>query len=215
MIDKYQAIYPLQSKEILFKMKNLSKEINYDKIIKKFGETLEILFSKEEYNGVYSIRKQIINFYKWKCKLCSIEFYDHLNNGRVPKCPKCYPKFSSLAEKQVVDYCKSLGLDIIENDRLVIKPHEIDVYLPDCKLAIEYNGLYYHSIKFKNKYYHQNKVKLAQEKGIRLLHIWEHEWIENKEQVKEKIQYYINNLQEEIEIKEPVLHSIQSYSIWI
>jgi hypothetical protein len=60
------------------------------------------------------------------------------------------------------------------------------VYLPSRKLAIEFNGLYWHSEVGgkKNRIYHVNKTKLAELRGVRLIHIFEDEWIEKKDLVK-------------------------------
>ena len=62
------------------------------------------------------------------------------------------------------------------HNRTILAGLEIDIYLPDYKLGIEFNGDYYHSSAFKDKYYHQHKSLLAISKGINLVHIWEHEW---------------------------------------
>lgn len=65
---------------------------------------------------------------------------------------------------------------IIENDRNAIKPYELDIYLPDLNLAIEYNSIKYHSIKeVGNAYYHIKKSIRCRRVGIRLIHIYEFE----------------------------------------
>lgn len=54
---------------------------------------------------------------------------------------------------------------------------ELDVYLPTLNLAVEYNGLIWHSTKFSKSLHHlADKTKLAESKGIRLLHIYADEW---------------------------------------
>jgi response regulator of citrate/malate metabolism len=70
-----------------------------------------------------------------------------------------------------------LGPSFIKN-RTMLDGLEIDFYNETLKLGIEFNGDYWHSDIFKDKYYHQNKSKLAETKGIRLIHIWEHEWLD-------------------------------------
>jgi hypothetical protein len=44
------------------------------------------------------------------------------------------------------------------------------------KLGFEFNGLYWHSNKFKEKNYHLNKTDWFKEKGI-YAYIWEDDWI--------------------------------------
>ena len=68
------------------------------------------------------------------------------------------------------------------NNRDVIKPQEIDIFIPEHNIAIEFNGLYWHNEKSgKDKWYHYNKTKKCAEKGIRLIHIFEDEWLNNQE----------------------------------
>jgi len=53
---------------------------------------------------------------------------------------------------------------------------ELDIYIPKLNIAIEFNGVYWHSEVFKNKDYHINKTKICKSSGIELLHIWEDDW---------------------------------------
>ena len=79
--------------------------------------------------------------------------------------------------------CNTFSLYIIfeKNNRHILNGKELDIYIPDYNVAIEYNGTYWHSSLYKDKNYHYNKSKLCEEKGIRLIHIWEYEW-ENERQ---------------------------------
>ena len=89
---------------------------------------------------------------------------------------------SSYFEKEICEFVKSIySNEIVENDRKIIYPKELDIYIPDYNVAIEYNGTYWHSSLYKDKNYHYDKSKLCEEKGIRLIHIWEYEW-ENERQ---------------------------------
>ena len=75
--------------------------------------------------------------------------------------------------------------DKLENHRKLIFPLELDIYIPSAKLAIEYNGLLYHSRGYDSsskanspdfpRDYHLNKTKLCEEQGVQLLHIFEGE----------------------------------------
>lgn len=59
-------------------------------------------------------------------------------------------------------------------DRTTIAPYELDIYLPELKLAIEYNGIYYHSTEMgTSKDYHLRKSLMCRDKGIRLIHIYD------------------------------------------
>ena len=88
--------------------------------------------------------------------------------------------YRSRYEKEIANMVKGAKLTV----RDVISPYELDIYIPDKKLAIEFNGNYWHSDIFKDRYYHQNKTIECAKKGIQLIHIFEYEWIDS---VKHKI----------------------------
>ena len=71
---------------------------------------------------------------------------------------------------------KDLNIDNVVLNSKILNGQEIDIYLPDYKLGIEFNGTYWHSDLFKDKLYHFNKSILAEQLGIRLVHIYQYEW---------------------------------------
>jgi G:T-mismatch repair DNA endonuclease (very short patch repair protein) len=68
------------------------------------------------------------------------------------------------------------------NDKALIGK-ELDIVIPEIKLAIEYNGLYWHSINgSKYKFgQHLSKTQSCEKLGYRLLYVWEDEWADNPE----------------------------------
>ena len=99
-------------------------------------------------------------------------------------CPKCAATCSK-QEQEVRDFIHSLGLRFKVNCRQTISPKEIDIVIESHKLAIEYNGLYWHSKKGKN--YHANKTESCKLAGFRLIHIFEDEWLEKRQIVESRI----------------------------
>ena len=99
----------------------------------------------------------------------------------------------SQKEKDLYNYITSIYKgNIIKRDRKELGGLELDIYIPDQRIAIEFNGGYWHSDEFKSKKYHQEKTILCARKGIRLIHIFEYEWDDlNK---REKILKYIKNV---------------------
>lgn len=99
-------------------------------------------------------------------------------------------------QSQVYDYIKLIyNGNILFNTKNIIKPLELDIYIPEKNVAIEFNGLYWHSINSGiDKYYHQLKSFKCKEKGIRLIHIYEDEWLnENKQKIiKDIIKHALN-----------------------
>jgi len=94
------------------------------------------------------------------------------------------PKKSSY-EQLVEQFLVNNNQKFVINTRSIIAPYELDFYLPDLKVAIEINGLRWHSEHFANKdrYYHLQKTKLCKEKDIRLIHIFEDEFNNHQETV--------------------------------
>jgi hypothetical protein len=72
----------------------------------------------------------------------------------------------------------------LSGDREILEGKELDFYIKDYNLALEFNGLYWHSDKFKSNDYHQNKTIDCLNKKIQLFHIWEDDWFNKKEIVK-------------------------------
>ncbi len=110
-------------------------------------------------------------------------------------CPYCDNSHTSLLEKEIVEFIKSIySGTIIENDRTILKPKELDIYLPELKteahsngLAIEFDGFYYHNGNVKPANFHSEKTENCEKQGIQLIHIFENEWLFKQEIVKSKL----------------------------
>jgi hypothetical protein len=101
-------------------------------------------------------------------------------------CPKCGQKYN-YSQIELTEYIKSLGFDVTENDKNVISPLELDLYIPSKNIAIEFDGIYWHSELYKPDDYHINKTNQCEAKGIRLIHIFEDEWKHKKDIVKSRL----------------------------
>lgn len=106
------------------------------------------------------------------------------------RCCHCKIIISS-GHQEIIDELKDLNPTI--NTRQIIKPKELDIYFEDKKLAIEYCGLYWHSdVKKTNPSYHYNKVEACNKLGVRLITIFEDEWINKKEVCLSRIKNALN-----------------------
>ena len=84
-------------------------------------------------------------------------------------------------------------------------------YIPNKKLAIEYNGLYWHSeLNNTNKNYHLNKTKLCENKDIRLIHIFEDEWNNKQQIVKNRLKYILKLIPYKIFARKCIIKEINS-----
>jgi len=104
------------------------------------------------------------------------------------RCFSCNPLCQSTFEMEVGAFIKSLGVNILTNDRKIISPLELDIVIPDFNIAIECNGDYWHSYTSpetkdeRNKHLH--KMEVAGAAGYQLIQIAEHEWFSKTEQIK-------------------------------
>ncbi len=102
---------------------------------------------------------------------------------------------NSLPQKQIYEFIKSIyDGEIIYNDWDVLGNLELDIYIPELKIAFEHNGLPSHSFtenSIKAKYKHIDKTNKCESLGIRLIHIRGDHWQKQKDLVKSMIKNVI------------------------
>ena len=204
--------YPTQNKDVMNKIKqsNLkkfgvecslqNKEIR-DKVARSYLKKLEHAKSQ----NLYCVKDLAIIFNKSESTITMDLKRLNINVVKFEKDFRVYVKQSDLkiledyfintecsgisySEKEIVEFIKSIYSDeIIENSRSIISPKELDIYIPQKNLAIEYDGLYWHDENHIENNYHLNKTKLCNKKGIDLIHVFEDDWLERKEIVKSMI----------------------------
>jgi hypothetical protein len=87
-----------------------------------------------------------------------------------------FVEYSSF-ENEVKTYLLEHNVIFSANNRTIISPSELDIYIPEKHIAIECNGSFWHSeFNGKNSEYHLTKTLLCEKLGIQLIHIWEHDW---------------------------------------
>lgn len=100
----------------------------------------------------------------------------------------CVGRASSNQEMQVRDFVKTFGTDVVANDRKQIAPYELDIWLPSQRVAIEYCGLYFHKEhNIEDRKRHLKKHEMCAEKNIRLVTIFEDEWVNNRAGVENRL----------------------------
>ena len=117
---------------------------------------------------------------------------DRFKFDRYPLCRDCFANLtSSKAEQEIADYISTFySGELVKNDRSIISPLELDLYYPEKRIAVEFNGDYWHNENHKSKDYHLNKYLKCRERGILLVSIFESDWSINKEDIK----YYLKDL---------------------
>jgi len=135
---------------------------------------------KSEYKGMnYKVELECPEKHIW---------YTTLGNFKKGNtCPICSHKGLSRAQIEIETIIKLYKFETISNYKPdFMQGRELDIYIPDLNLAIEYCGLYWHtedSPESRDRNYHSIKHKLCEENGIRLITIFEDEWVYRKKQV--------------------------------
>ena len=164
--------------------------------IKLNNQILQVI-SSDRYE-IISIPK-LVNFEPLviKCRKCGSISEHFIKNGRLQHinentllCKKCeIPK--SKGEEDVYNFIRTITTDKIIHGvggRKTIYPRELDIYVPSKKLAIEYDGLYWHSEAHgANRNSQLEKTLLCDEKHIQLIHIFEDEWLQKQDIVKSRL----------------------------
>ena len=131
-----------------------------------------------------------------RCLKCGKTTETFVNNGSLTTlrdaalCRHCERK-AGWEETGLFEFVSSVyGGEIIhgEGARKIIPPMELDIYLPEKKLAFEYDGVFWHSdANGKGRGYHLSKTKTCEERGIRLVHVFSNEWNLKREIAKSRI----------------------------
>ena len=115
----------------------------------------------------------------WRLTSCAFK------NNCSPICSNCINKFSSSSyEEDIHNFISELySGECVRNSRSIIHPFELDLYYPEKKIAIEYNGSHWHNESHKPLNYHYDKFKKCYDLGITLVSIFESDWNESRELV--------------------------------
>lgn len=204
LIDKIGVDHPMKSKVVREKtartnlekwgVDNYTKSKEYkDGIFDRYRKGITKTTLNQNSNFISYIGK---GQYEMLCDMGhNYNTNSHLWHARKniskPQCTICNPveRFSSVLEDELYEYISSVyDGEIIQNYRSKM---EIDIYLPELRIGFEFNGLYWHSELYKDNDYHIKKLRYFEEKGIRIINIWEDDWVEKSEIVKSQIKNWI------------------------
>ncbi len=177
---KYGVEWPIQSNEVKEKIK-VSKT-------KSISIKIEELYEKNDSVDFIEYKDGMSKF---KCLICeknfdissSLLYQRHIKHDITicTHCNKLNDRTTS-GHLEICNYLQEIGINYKINVRDI--PYEIDIYLPDNKIGIEFNGIYWHSEIIKEKNYHIKKRKNCISKGIDLIQIWEDDWKYKKDIIK-------------------------------
>jgi len=231
LLKKYNVKYTFYSKEIQDKIKTTNIE-RYDNEIPQKNNKIKNKIKK----GVYKYYNKFITdkyddfdisdidnnrILTIKCKnknhyyrTNKNTFKLRLRNNSEP-CTICNPPYSySGEENELYNFIKENYQEkIIRNTKKLIKPYELDIYLPNLNLAFEFNGLYWHSEIYKDNNYHKMKSDMCVESGIQLIQIYEDDWKNRNDIIKSIILNKIGNIKNKIYARKCEIKEIKDNNI--
>lgn len=194
--------YPTQCKEVISKSRatmfeNSGYYTNFEKITKEnsqeqWKERFDKLRLEENIEFLY--RDETNLFFKYletgeEFKINQHTFRGRYEIGKVNLIEHPLNTFISEKQLRLYEYIKEIyNGEVLLNDREVLEGLELDIYLPELKIGLEFNGIYWHSEKFLNNMYHHYKYYQCEERDIRLINIWEDEW----DLYEDKIKFHLN-----------------------
>lgn len=125
----------------------------------------------------------------WICDTCQHDWLASIKNRSLNKtgCPRCARGKISGPEVELLDVVQQLvpEANVLQGDRQLLDGLEVDIYIPEKRVAVEFNGLYWHSVLAgKDKRYHAEKSDRCAQKNVTLVHVWEDDWQDHEMRVK-------------------------------
>lgn len=202
MLEKYGV-------DNAFKSEKFKQKIR-ETCLRKYGVTNAMQSESVRRHLSEKLKKVKRNQYNWETRADRLKDYYEENGKILPKelmklwgvnesntyrflreykLEKYVELKASWLEAPVERFLKENNISYEKHTRTVIPPQEIDFFIPEFNLALECNDVYSHNStrnafggKPKNKNYHFNKSRKCEEKGIRLIHIWDYEWFDDKKE---------------------------------
>lgn len=186
-------------------LKNFTKKALKDKDFKCLNAEVEWL-DKDLWRGLVEKSEngyQVV-YYTFKCKKCSNIFSDTFHGGKIPVCRKCHPMTHSNEENEIFNFIKSIYSGNIEqNNRKILNGKELDLYLPEFNLGIEYDGSYWHNNSHKSiKKYNLHKCEI--------FFIRDFEWIGKRNKIECLIKSKLNIFDKKIYARKCIIKEIDS-----
>ena len=161
----------------------------------------DITTFKEDINNIFGDKYEILGEYinnKTKIEVyCKEKYKNGTEHGSFFARPDCLiqghgcPKCSvnkSLPEKELMEFIQNYYKgEVINSYRGFDNQKEIDIYLPDLNIGFEYNGLLWHSSKYVESNTMINKLNIVESCGIKLINIFEDEWLYKQNICKSRI----------------------------
>lgn len=148
---------------------------------------------------------------RMRCKTCgAVQLKNIMMLTSTPVCFSCAPK-ESRGQLEVYDFVKSLSPDALLSDRSLIAPQEVDILVPKSRLAVEYNGLYWHSTAvLTDKMYHERKRRSIAAAGHKFLMIFEDEWRDRRHLIEGMLRHRLQQPMEVLDARRLTVERLNS-----
>tara|TARA_B100000929_G_scaffold290599_1_gene284979 strand:- start:109321 stop:111087 length:1767 start_codon:yes stop_codon:yes gene_type:complete len=211
VLEKYGVNHVLQSPEILDKSKGtclqnhgVERPLQSKDILQKVIETNQERYGHDNYSKIHftdeiiealTNKQLLLELYeKYQCsrkiaEVIGVGSHRTVLQAMIALGIDRKNSYSvSSKEMEVRKFLEENNIDYIPNDRSLISPKECDIIIPEHKIVIEFNGMFWHSFEMKgDRNYHQNKSLEVLDKGYRIIHVYEDWWEQKPEVIKSKI----------------------------
>lgn len=162
---------------------------------------------KYDYSLVeYTVSADKINII---CKTHGVFNQKANNHSQGAGCPNCVSSVSK-AELEIREFLEQYENVSYNRRDLLTSKKELDIVIDSKKIAVEYNGVYYHSDLFIDSNYHIEKTKDCNKSGLRLVHIFEDEWTYKKDIVKSRLLNILNRTPNKIYARNTIVKEVSS-----
>lgn len=186
-------------------IKNHRKRKTYKKYLELISEKYDVISYNDQVFEI--LHKECNNIIKVQKGL----LYSRYKLNKMI-CPICNPIGNHISEfeNEICNFIDELGVIYIRNTKEILNGKELDIYIPSVKLAIEANGVFWHSELFKKSDYHIQKTKECSDLGISLIHIWEDDWNNKREIVKSIIRNRLKYNIEKIWARKCIIRNVST-----
>lgn len=147
----------------------------------------------------------------WYCATCGRKISGTVDSGKFSRCLTCFPRSVSKPELELREFVAGLGFEVLTNERSIIAPYELDIVVPEKKVAIEFCGTYWHSEQQgKGKFYHRDKLLQCHAVGYTLITIFSDTWEQCPELVKSRLMSVLGCLPTRLDARACVIRPVSA-----
>lgn len=177
-LEKYGAENFLSSKQGKRKNKQSYRQWYYYILVERLAmKNIIPLFDKETF-----VENTTSNYtFEYRCVTCNSIIETNNTNSQTIRCKQCNPHIS-IVEKKLRQWIDEIYHGDVQCNKFFSfndKRFEIDIFLPEFNIGIEFHGNYWHCDLYKHNDYHQHKYLYFKQQNIQLIQVFESEWVNN------------------------------------